>query len=247
MSLLRPCVAPEDFYVAWKFAWDSHGLWQTMQVIYLFLYDEAGDWIAVTGYCDSWVLYRGEKVAIVRDSDPYHSGHSTLPHAATATITVNRVGDMITCKWGDEVILEAPEATPVASIEILFYYTWYGDVGTTIDESVDFIRVTDSVVTAAPDATSYPGPVLAGIHPNPFNPQTTITFALDRPQRAEIAVYDLTDRLLGVLADSSYNAGDHSVIWNGKDATGRAVPSGTYVVRLSTESAMQARKVMLVR
>jgi hypothetical protein len=89
--------------------------------------------------------------------------------------------------------------------------------------------------------------VLHQNHPNPFNPQTTITFALDRPQQAEVAVYDLTGRMLGVLADRSYSAGDHSVVWNGKDAMGRAVPSGTYVVRLSTETDVQSRKVMLLR
>ena len=37
------------------------------------------------------------------------------------------------------------------------------------------------------------------------------------------------------------------VVWNGKGATGRAVPSGTYVVRLETESGVEARKVMLLR
>ena len=154
---------------------------------------------------------------------------------------------MITCKWGDEILLEAPHSAPVGSIEIRFYYYWAQAEETAIDESVDFIRVTDSVVTAAPDATSYPGPVLAGIHPDPFNPQTTITFALDRPRRAEVAVYDLTGRLLGVLADRSYTAGNHSVVWNGKDASDRAVPSGTYIVRLETDSVAQASKVLLLR
>ena len=66
-------------------------------------------------------------------------------------------------------------------------------------------------------------------------------------QRAEVAVYDLTGRLLGVLADRTYAASEHSVVWNGKDASGRAVPSGTYVIRLSTDSSVEARKVMLLR
>jgi len=84
-------------------------------------------------------------------------------------------------------------------------------------------------------------------YPNPFNPQTTITFSLDRPQRAKIAVYDLTGKLLGVLADRACDAGNHSVVWHGNDAMGRAVPSGTYVIRLETDSAAQSRKVLLLR
>jgi hypothetical protein len=84
-------------------------------------------------------------------------------------------------------------------------------------------------------------------YPSPFNPQMTITFTLIQPQQAKVAVYDLTGRLLRVLADRSYDIGNHSIVWNGKDAMGRAVPSGTYVVRLSTENDVQARKVMLIR
>jgi len=85
------------------------------------------------------------------------------------------------------------------------------------------------------------------VYPNPFNPQTTITFTLARNERAEIGVYDLTGRLVSVLADRTYTAGDHSVVWNGKDATGRAVPSGSYFVRLETESVVETSKLTLVR
>jgi hypothetical protein len=105
------------------------------------------------------------------------------------------------------------------------------------------------VLLSAVSAPQYSenGNCLANPAPNPFNPQTTITFTLDRPQRAEVAVYDLTGRLLNVLANRSYDVGDHSVVWNGKDAAGRAVPSGTYIVRLFAETEAQARKVMLLR
>jgi hypothetical protein len=98
------------------------------------------------------------------------------------------------------------------------------------------------------DDENVPSPVARlAVYPNPFNPQTTITFSLHREQHAEVAVYDLTGRLLGVIVDRRYDAGSHSVVWDGKDTAGRAVPSGTYVIRLETESAVEARKVMLLR
>ena len=84
-------------------------------------------------------------------------------------------------------------------------------------------------------------------HPNPFNPQTTISFSLERTEWAEIGVYDLGGRLLSVLADRIYDAGHHTIVWYGKDAMGRALPSGSYVVRLETESNVEARKVSLIR
>ena len=88
---------------------------------------------------------------------------------------------------------------------------------------------------------------LIGIFPNPFNPRTTITFSLERDVWAEIAVFDLTGKQISVLANRTYDAGSHSIVWQGKDAMGRAVPSGTYVVRLAADSGAQARKVMLIR
>jgi flagellar hook assembly protein FlgD len=42
-------------------------------------------------------------------------------------------------------------------------------------------------------------------------------------------------------------AGVHSVVWQGRDADGRAVPSGAYVVRLAADSVAQSRKVQLLR
>lgn len=91
-----------------------------------------------------------------------------------------------------------------------------------------------------------PGSIVSSA-PNPFNPQTTISFSLERSERAKINVYDLTGRLVSVLADQSYTAGDHSVVWNGTDAMGREVPSGSYIVRLETESVVESRKISLIR
>jgi len=85
------------------------------------------------------------------------------------------------------------------------------------------------------------------VHPNPFNPQTTITFSLDRAEWAEVSVYELTGRRVTDLADRNFTAGEHSLLWNGRDGAGRSMPSGTYLVRLETESAVRAQKLMLVR
>jgi hypothetical protein len=85
------------------------------------------------------------------------------------------------------------------------------------------------------------------VHPNPFNPQTTISFSLQHSEWAEIGVYDLGGRLLRVLANQTYDTGHHSVAWQGKDFLGRAVPSGSYIIRLKTESGVQTSKVSLIR
>ena len=53
--------------------------------------------------------------------------------------------------------------------------------------------------------------------------------------------------LVALLADRTFDAGTHSLTWSGRDEAGRSMPSGTYVARLETESAVQSRKMMLLR
>jgi len=102
-------------------------------------------------------------------------------------------------------------------------------------------------VVAIPTESQRASLVGVACYPNPLNPQTTISFSLVRTEWAEIGVYDLGGRLVCVLANRTYDAGHHSVVWYGKDAMGRAVPSGSYFVRLETESTVETQKVSLIR
>ncbi|MCB1184723.1 T9SS type A sorting domain-containing protein [bacterium] len=80
------------------------------------------------------------------------------------------------------------------------------------------------VVTAAPE--------LRGNYPNPFNPVTRIRFELPAAGRVQLAVYDVAGRVVRHLADEGFAAGSHEVTWDGRDAAGRAAPSGLYLYRL---------------
>ena len=89
---------------------------------------------------------------------------------------------------------------------------------------------------------------LRKISPNPFNPVTTIQYDLPRATRVDLAIYDVTGRMVRRLgAGKVESRGTHFLTWDGRDARGRAMPSGTYIVRLETGVGVEARKVMLVR
>lgn len=88
---------------------------------------------------------------------------------------------------------------------------------------------------------------LVGIAPNPCNPQAVITFAVDRAQVIDLAVFDLAGRRVATLAGGTWEAGEHSVTWRGRDTAGRLLPSGSYAVRLESAQGRQARKLSLVR
>lgn len=110
-----------------------------------------------------------------------------------------------------------------------------GTVGVTPGE--DEI-VEDSIPTA-----SY----LMGAFPNPFNPMTTVKFSLDRAQHVSLQVYDVNGRLVTDMADRVFEAGEHSFVWQGRDMAGRSLPSGNYLLRMATETAVETSKMMLVR
>ena len=83
-------------------------------------------------------------------------------------------------------------------------------------------------------------------YPNPFNPRTNISFRLEQDTWVEVGVYDVTGRRVTILANGAHAAGTHTLTWNGHDAHGHDLPSGTYVVRLTTPSEEEATKVTLI-
>ena len=85
------------------------------------------------------------------------------------------------------------------------------------------------------------------VSPNPTNPATTVSFRLGDPEDVGLEVYDLRGRLVARLAEGILAAGDHQARWDGTDVAGRRVPSGTYVLRLRTGSAIQTQRLTLVR
>jgi hypothetical protein len=66
---------------------------------------------------------------------------------------------------------------------------------------------------------------LYGNHPNPFNPKTTISFALPTAQPVKLAVYSLDGRRIATLLDEPRGAGTHEVTWMGLDDAGQPVAS----------------------
>jgi hypothetical protein len=83
-------------------------------------------------------------------------------------------------------------------------------------------------------------------YPNPFNPSTTISFSVSTPGAAILAVYDATGRRVRTLLSGEVNAGNHAVLWDGKDEHGSPVGSGAYFYRLNIGSVFESSRKMLL-
>jgi hypothetical protein len=83
--------------------------------------------------------------------------------------------------------------------------------------------------------------------PNPFNPQTTISFELDRAGMVLLEVFDTSGRSVRTLVRGVRTPGGHEVRWDGKDDLGKDLPSGMYLYTLRTSAGTTSRKMMLLK
>jgi hypothetical protein len=82
---------------------------------------------------------------------------------------------------------------------------------------------------SAPEGNVNPPPVTYDMqcYPNPVNGAATISFSLPAPLRADLAIYDLSGRMVTRLLQGEFNAGAHSLVWNAD-----AVSAGIYLLKM---------------
>ncbi len=78
--------------------------------------------------------------------------------------------------------------------------------------------------------------------PNPFNPRTTIHFALAQAGHVELRLYDVRGRQVAELWNGRKDAGEHSFVFNGEH-----LPSGVYIYRISSGGFTESRRFTLVK
>jgi len=84
--------------------------------------------------------------------------------------------------------------------------------------------------------------------PNPFNPQTKISYKLAEQTSVTLNVYDVNGRLVSrLLRNVQQSPGSYSIHWLGKDDAGQQASSGTYILRLIAGDVIKSQKVLLMR
>ncbi|MBD3258709.1 T9SS type A sorting domain-containing protein, partial [candidate division GN15 bacterium] len=83
--------------------------------------------------------------------------------------------------------------------------------------------------------------------PNPFNPETRISFSLSTASEVRLEVFNVIGQRVTTLIHGGYPAGEHQVVWRGTDDRGNQVASGIYLYRLSTPREVETRKMVLMK
>jgi len=89
---------------------------------------------------------------------------------------------------------------------------------------------------------------LGGNYPNPFNPSTTISFeTTNSHELSRIEIYNLKGEKVKQLVSEQLPAGQHSVVWDGRDDSGKSVSSGIYFYKLKTGNYEKTKKMILLK
>lgn len=79
--------------------------------------------------------------------------------------------------------------------------------------------------------------------PNPFNPETNITFSIPQRSFASLKIYDLLGREKAVLLNNEINSGTHTIAF----LPGKSLPSGIYIYTLQNGSSSISKKLILLK
>ncbi|RMH73924.1 MAG: T9SS C-terminal target domain-containing protein, partial [Gemmatimonadetes bacterium] len=134
----------------------------------------------------------------------------------------------------DETLLESPEKVPFMADAML------GTVD--LPYRIELNRGKLQVETDIP--THYH---LSQNHPNPFNPRTTIRYALPQQSTIDLAIYDVQGKRVATLVNADQPAGYYDVLWEGLDDQQQPVASGIYFYRIHAGDFEQTRQLVLLR
>ena len=114
-----------------------------------------------------------------------------------------------------------------------------------------YLAVIRGDISAAPDDPFDGRPAiplaLEQNSPNPFQGSTRLDYQLNEESPVQLDVVDASGRIVRTLVNEAKPKGRYSIIWDGRDQAGNALPAGVYFTRLRSKSAGESRKMHLIR
>jgi len=139
--------------------------------------------------------------------------------------------------WGSEVVQAHPGVYVVAG-----HTDSYGAGG------FDGWLITVHEPNAAADRGRWSGALqISSPSPNPLLGGTTLRLNLPAACRVRVAVYDVEGRRVASLGEGDRAAGEHTVVWDGRDESGKPASPGVYLVRMEALGRSESAKVVVLR
>ncbi len=84
-------------------------------------------------------------------------------------------------------------------------------------------------------------------YPNPFNPETTISFELNSKGKTKLEIFNIKGQKVKELVNEKLSAGQHNIVWNGTNNNNKRVASGVYFYSLTHKNKSIAKKMILMK
>jgi parallel beta-helix repeat protein len=88
--------------------------------------------------------------------------------------------------------------------------------------------------------------VLYNNYPNPFNPETKISFSIPKQSKVKLFVFNIKGQKVKTLVNDDLEKGLHDIVWKSKDDSGKSVASGVYFYSLEVNNRTKGLKKMLL-
>lgn len=179
----------------------------------------------------------GNIVGVVRRTNNQPIAGVTVS-AGTATATTNSVGAYS--------LMNLPVGSYTVSATATGYQTaTYNNVIVNPNQNTT-LNIVMSGVANDDELAPVVATALNGNYPNPFNPETTIQFAIKDRCPVRLEVYNLKGQLVRSLVNQDLDTGHYQIVFDGRDALGRPLASGLYLYRFSAGTYSSTRKMMLM-
>ena len=120
---------------------------------------------------------------------------------------------------------------------------WYvDDINLVLNQDMPPNVNTDSNINNIPNKLT-----LNPSYPNPFNPNTKISFDLPKSSKVKLQIVDINGRGIANLLSNSLNSGTYNVNWNGTSDSGVNMSSGIYFIILNVDGSILTQKLSLIR
>ncbi|RIH62719.1 T9SS C-terminal target domain-containing protein, partial [Mariniphaga sediminis] len=83
-------------------------------------------------------------------------------------------------------------------------------------------------------------------YPNPFDEFTHIQFDIPEEGHVVVKIYNINGRELAEIANSTYQPGSYTIVWNARDYKGNEVPSGLFFYKIQFNDKIKTGKMVLV-
>jgi hypothetical protein len=113
--------------------------------------------------------------------------------------------------------------------------------------SYDITDLFSGVITDSQQDTAPASKLKLMNYPNPFNPDTKISFTLLEAGKVKLEIFNLKGEKITELLDYHMPAGPHNISWNGTDIQGNPVSSGVYFYKMKTNKTSTVKKMILMK